>query len=45
MATSADHLLYISDDDIDRIARSDVVATLLPLTAFCLKEPYARHVI
>ena len=42
MATSADHLLHISDDDIDRIARSDVVATLLPLTAFCLKEPYAR---
>jgi len=42
MAISADHLLYISDDDIDRIARSNVVATLLPLTAFCLKEPYAR---
>ncbi len=42
MAISADHLLHISDEDIERISRSNVVATLLPLTAFCLKEPYAR---
>lgn len=41
-AVSADHLLHISDDDIERIAVSNVVATLLPLTAFCLKEPFAR---
>ncbi len=40
-AVSADHLLHIADDDIQRMAQSGVVATLLPLTAFALKEPYA----
>ena len=33
-ALSADHLLHASD--------AGIVATLLPLTAFALKEPYAR---
>jgi imidazolonepropionase len=33
-ATSADHLGAIADSDIERIARSDVIATLLPATLF-----------
>lgn len=41
-ATSADHLLHASDADICAMAEKEVVATLLPLTAFALKEPYAR---
>ncbi|RLB13429.1 MAG: imidazolonepropionase [Deltaproteobacteria bacterium] len=41
-AVSADHLLQASDHGIEELARAGVVATLLPLTAFSLKEPYAR---
>ncbi len=41
-AVSADHLLHASDDGIQGMADSGVVATLLPMTAFSLKEPYAR---
>ena len=41
-ALSADHLLHASDEGIKAMAHSDVVATLLPLTAFTLREPYAR---
>lgn len=40
-ATSADHLLHVSDEGIRRMAEAGVVATLLPLTAFALKEPFA----
>ena len=40
-AVSADHLLHISDEGIRRMADAGVVATLLPPTAFALKEPYA----
>lgn len=40
-AVSADHLLHVSDEGIRRMAETGVVATLLPLTAFALKEPYA----
>ena len=40
-ATSADHLLHVSDKGIKDMAEAGVVATLLPLTAFTLKEPYA----
>lgn len=40
-AVSADHLLHISDAGIQAMAEKGVVATLLPLTAFSLKEPYA----
>lgn len=40
-AVSADHLLHVSDEGIREMARNGVVATLLPLTAFALKEPYA----
>lgn len=41
-ALSADHLLHASDEGIRALAENNVVATLLPLTAFTLKEPYAR---
>ena len=40
-ATSADHLLKASDEGIKQMAESGVISTLLPATAFCLKEPYA----
>lgn len=40
-AVSADHLLHVSDEGIRRMAESGTVATLLPLTAFALKEEYA----
>ncbi len=39
---SADHLLQASDQGIRAMAQSGVVATLLPLTAFSLREEYAR---
>lgn len=38
-ALSADHLLQASDAGIRAMAEAGVVATLLPLTAFALKEP------
>ena len=41
-ALSADHLLHASDAGIRALADNNVVATLLPLTAFTLHEPYAR---
>jgi imidazolonepropionase len=40
-AVSADHLLRTSDRGIRDLAEAGVVATLLPATAFSLKEPYA----
>lgn len=40
-AFSADHLLHVSDEGIRRMAESGTVATLLPLTAFALKEEFA----
>ena len=41
-AVSADHLLQASDPGIKDMAAAGVVATLLPATAFSLKEPYAN---
>lgn len=41
-ALSADHLLQASDNGIRKMRDNDVVATLLPLTAFTLREPHAR---
>lgn len=41
-AVSADHLLQASDTGIQALAAAGVVTTLLPMTAFGLKEPYAR---
>lgn len=40
-AVSADHLLHVSDEGVEKMAEKGVVATLLPLTAFALREPYA----
>ena len=40
-AHSADHLLKVSEAGIRRLAKSNTVATLLPGTAFYLKEAYA----
>jgi imidazolonepropionase len=40
-AVSADHLLQASDRGIRDLAKAGVVATLLPATAFSLREPYA----
>lgn len=40
--TSADHLLQASDEGIKKLAKSNTIATLLPGTAFSLKEEYAR---
>jgi imidazolonepropionase len=40
-ALSADHLLKIQDAEIQALAKSEVTATLLPTTAFFLKEGYA----
>jgi imidazolonepropionase len=41
-AVSADHLLQASDKGIADMAARGVVATVLPMTAFCLREQYAR---
>lgn len=41
-AVSADHLLHTTDGEIDALAHSETIATLLPITAFSLKVPYAR---
>lgn len=40
-ATSADHLLCITDQGVDAMAASGTIATLLPGTAFFLGLPYA----
>jgi imidazolonepropionase len=40
-AVSADHLLHASEEGLSAMAQAGVVATLLPATAFSLREPYA----
>lgn len=40
-AKSADHLMAISDIDIEKIAKSNTVANLLPSTSFYLNKEYA----
>ena len=40
-AVSVDHLLKIREEDVLSLARSGTIATVLPLTAFCLGEEYA----
>ena len=40
-AISADHLLMISDNGIEQMRTADVIATLLPGTAFFLGLPFA----
>jgi imidazolonepropionase len=39
-AASVDHCTYLSDADIEALAGSDTVATLLPATDFCTRQPY-----
>lgn len=41
-AISADHLLAASDKGIEAMAKGNVIATLLPCTAFSLRENFAR---
>jgi len=41
-ALSADHLLHVSEKGIQALARSNTMATLLPCTAFSLRENYAQ---
>lgn len=41
-AVSADHLLQASDEGIKAMAEAGVIATVLPGTAYSLKEPFAR---
>jgi imidazolonepropionase len=39
-AASADHCTYLSDADVDALAASDTVATLLPGAEFSTRSPY-----
>jgi imidazolonepropionase len=39
-AASVDHCTYLSDADIEALAGSDTVATLLPATDFSTRQPY-----
>lgn len=39
-AASVDHCTYLSDDDIDALAGSDTVATLLPGVEFSTRSPF-----
>jgi imidazolonepropionase len=39
-AASVDHCTYLSDDDVDALAGSETVATLLPATDFSTRQPY-----
>jgi len=41
-ASSADHLMAVSDHDIVKLANSKTVANLLPSTSFYLDKEYAR---
>jgi imidazolonepropionase len=38
---SVDHCTYLSDDDVAALAASSTVATLLPASDFCTRQPYA----
>ncbi len=40
-AISADHLLFISDEGMEKMAKQGTIATLLPGTAYTLRLPYA----
>jgi imidazolonepropionase len=39
-AASADHCTYLTDDDVEALAGSDTVATLLPGAEFSTRSPY-----
>ena len=40
-AASVDHCNHLTPEDIDALANSDVVATLLPACDLCTREPFA----
>lgn len=40
-AASADHLEHLDREDVERLARSNVVCTLLPGCSFFLQQPFA----
>ncbi|OYT15509.1 MAG: imidazolonepropionase [Bacteroidetes bacterium 4572_77] len=40
-AVSADHLLFVNDNSIEAMKKSNTVATLLPGTAYFIRMPYA----
>jgi len=40
-AASVDHCTYLSEEDLDALALSDTVATLLPAAEFSTRSPYA----
>ncbi|MFM7253901.1 MAG: imidazolonepropionase [Ilumatobacteraceae bacterium] len=44
---SADHCTYLSEEDVQALAASNTVATFLPASDFCTRQPYpdARRVI
>lgn len=46
-AASVDHCTFLSDEDVDALAGSDTVATLLPGVEFSTRQPYpdARRLI
>jgi imidazolonepropionase len=39
-AASADHCTHLTDADVDALAASNTVATLLPISDFCTRQPY-----
>jgi len=39
-AASVDHCVHLTDADVDALAGSDTVATLLPAADFCTRNPY-----
>ena len=39
-AASADHCTHLTPADVDELAGSDTVATLLPISDFCTRQPY-----
>ena len=40
-AASADHCTHLAPSDVDALAWSSTVATLLPISDFCTRQPYA----
>jgi imidazolonepropionase len=41
-AAAADHCTYLTPSDIEALASSGTVATLLPLSDFCTRQPYPK---
>ena len=39
-AASADHCTHLTGADVDALASTDTVATLLPISDFCTRQPY-----